>query len=84
MGLDLPEIKVKPNQLSQGLNLINFLSENKLTHSKSEARRLIDNNGIKLNNLLVDREKKFINNNDFKGKILKISLGKKNYIVKII
>ena len=85
LGLDLPEIKVKPNQLSQGLNLINFLSENKLTHSKSEARRLIDNNGIKLNNLLVDREKKFINNNDFKGKILKISLGKKkHYIVKII
>ena len=85
LGLDLPEIKVKPNQLSQGLNLINFFYENKLTHSISEARRIIDNYGIKLNNLLVDREKIFIDDNDFKGKILKISLGKKkHYIVKII
>ena len=45
----------------------------------------LSDNGIKLNNLLVDREKKFIQYNDFKGKILKISLGKKkHYIVKII
>ena len=53
--------------------------------SKSEARRLINNKGLKINNILIVDEKKMLTENDFKDKILKISYGKKrHFLVKII
>ena len=53
--------------------------------SKSEAKRAIINNGLKINNLAVTDEKRLIQYDDFKEKILKISFGKKkHYLVKII
>jgi tyrosyl-tRNA synthetase len=85
LGSDLPEIKLKSNEINKGVNLLNFLSEKKITSSKSEARRTIANNGIKINNVLVVDEKRIIGLADFKDKILKISYGKKkHYLVKII
>ena len=83
-GLDLPEIKIKLNEINEGMNLIDFLSKNKIMSSKGEARRAIVNNGIKINNQLVSNEKLLIKETDFQNKILKISFGKKkHYIVKI-
>jgi len=85
LGSELPEIKLKSNEISKGINLLNFLSEKRITSSKSEARRTIANNGIKINNVLVIDEKRTIELADFKDKILKISYGKKkHYLVKII
>ena len=85
LGLELPEIKIKSNRIEKGIDLLEFLTENKLTFSKSEARRTIANNGLKINNLIVNKDKKFIEIDDFKQKILKISFGKKkHYLVKII
>ena len=53
--------------------------------SKSEAKRAIINNGLKINNLVVTDDKKLIQYDDFKEKNLKISFGKKkHYLVKII
>ena len=53
--------------------------------SKSEARRAIENNGVRINNKIVSDTKKIIKLSDFKGKILKISHGKKkHYLVKLI
>ena len=53
--------------------------------SKSEVRRAIVNNGLKINNILVVDENKILRETDFKEKILKISYGKKrHYLVKII
>ena len=54
-------------------------------HSKSEARRVIANNGLKINDTLISDNKKIIRLEDFKNKVLKISFGKKrHYQVKII
>ena len=54
--------------------------------SKSEARRAIQGNALKINNKIISNENKIIELNDFeKDKILKISFGKKkHYLVKII
>ena len=53
--------------------------------SKSEARRTIENNGLKINDTVLNDSKKILQLSDFKGKILKISHGKKkHYIIKII
>ena len=85
MGSDLPEIKIKLSEINKGVSLLNFLSENKIVPSKSEARRTIINNGLKINNVLVTDEKKNLQIIDFTDKVLKISFGKKkHFLVKII
>ena len=71
--------------IEKGINLLDFLSNHKITSSKSDARRIIASRGLKINDVLVINEKKELILNDFKKKILKISCGKKkHYIVKII
>ena len=53
--------------------------------SKSEARRILKNNGLKINNILLTDEKKILYAGDFKDNFLKISCGKKrHYLVKVI
>ncbi len=85
LGSNLPIIKVELNEIKKGLNVLNFLTENQITSSKSEARRIISGNGLRINNLTVGEEKKILQLEDFKSKMLKISYGKKkHYIVKII
>ena len=85
LGDDLPEIKVNLNKVRNGLKLIDFLSTSKIFSSKSEARRAIENNGLKINNLTINDPKKFLSLVDFKDKTLKISFGKKkHYLIKII
>ena len=81
----LPEIKLKLKEVSQGVSLVDFLSRNKIISSKSEARRVIANKGVKLNNLPVEDQNKVLENKDFNNKILKLSFGKKkHYLIKII
>ncbi len=84
-GKYLPEIKINQNKINHGMSLLNFLAENRIVSSKSEARRIIINKGIKINDILVSNENKIIEIDDFKGKILKISCGKKkHYLLKLI
>ena len=85
LGLDLPEIKVKSTEINKGINLLEFLSKNKIMSSKSEARRAIVNKGLKIDNVVVVDENKILLQKDFKRKILKISFGKKkHYLIKIV
>ena len=54
--------------------------------SKSEARRILKNNGIRVNDNVISDEKKIINmENVSKDNSIKLSIGKKNHLkVKII
>ena len=54
--------------------------------SKSDARRAIKSNAIKINNKILTEENKIIQINDFNNeKVLKISFGKKkHYLLRII
>ena len=85
LGADLPEIKLKLNEISKGVSLLDFLSKNKIMTSKSEARRAIINKGLKINNEVINDANKMLQLKDFKENILKISYGKKrHYLIKII
>ena len=85
IGSELPEISLKSDQLKAGLKIVDFLSMNKITTSKSEARRIINNKGLKIENILVTDDKSFLKIENFNKNILKISIGKKkHYIIKII
>ena len=81
----LPEIKIKSNEIKKGINILDFIAENKILSSKNEARRAIANKGLKIDNVLLLDEKKILQLKDFKNKIFKLSYGKKkHYLVRII
>ena len=84
-GSDLPEIKIKLKEIEKGINILDFIANNNILSSKSEARRAIANKGFKIDGYTVSDEKKILQIKDFKKNILKLSYGrKKHYLVKII
>ena len=84
LGSSLPEIIIKQKDIARGIKILEFLSNNQIVHSKSEARRIIKNKGLKINDILVDDTDKILEYEDFTNKVLKISHGKKkHYIIKI-
>jgi len=85
LSLDLPVVRVKLSDIKKGINFLEFLTNNKILLSKSEARRTIANKGLRIDGVLIVDDKKILQLKDFKNKILKLSYGKKkHYLVKII
>ena len=86
IGEDLPSVKIKKNEVINGINIIDLVISSNLLSSKSEVRRMIKNKGIKINNEPVENEKYRVALNNFnQDNFLKLSLGKKNHvIIKII
>ncbi len=81
---NLPLIKINKKKLELGIELLELLVKNKILQSKGEVRRAIKNNGIKINDQLVENDRKIIQLNDFKDETMKLSFGKKkHYIFKI-
>ena len=84
-GDELPVIKIKKDQINNGLNIIDLSIKTNLFSSKSEIRRTIINSGLKINNSAVTDENLVINVSDFEDDVLKLSHGKKNHVlIKII
>jgi len=84
IGKNLPEILLKKKQITDGMQILDLLVNDKIFKSKSEARRAINEKGIKINDQVVVDEKKIISSSDFNDDILKISHGKKrHFLVKI-
>lgn len=85
-GKDLPTIKIKKNDIINGINILDLVLLTKLGSSKGEIRRMIKNNGLKINNELINDENKIFYKNNFqKDNSIKVSHGKKQHvIVKII
>ena len=86
IGKNLPIIKIKKNSLVNGMNILDLVLLTPLANSKGEIRRLIKNNGLKINNETVSDETIIIDQNNFdQDNNMKVSHGKKQHlIVKII
>ena len=86
VGGDLPTIKVKKHLITNGINIFDLVLQTKLANSKGEIRRMIKNNGLKINNQVLTDESKIINVSDFdQDNNMKVSHGKKQHvIVKIV
>ena len=81
----LPEINIKKDEIRNGVNILDLIANNKILSSKSEARRVIANKGLKLNDKIIEDEKKILQLKDFETNTLKLSYGKKkHYIIKVI
>ena len=86
IGKNLPVVKIKKNIIINGINILDLVLQTKLGNSKGEIRRMIKNNGLKINNEVITDETKIINQNNFdQDNNMKVSHGKKQHvIVKII
>ena len=82
-GENLPNIKINKEILNN--NIVELAANVTKDISKSEIRRMIKSNGIKINNQLVNDEKFIINNRLFIEKgFIKLSVGKKRHYKIII
>ena len=59
-GLNLPSIKLKKSDLEESINIIDLIIISKFENSKSEIRRLIKGNAVKINNEIVKTINKFL------------------------
>ncbi|MDA9769321.1 tyrosine--tRNA ligase [Candidatus Pelagibacter sp.] len=80
MGDNLPSVSIGEQELKTKINIIDLIILSKLENSKSEIRRLIKGNGVKINNMVISDEKLIITNDLFKDNLIKLSLGKKRHI----
>ena len=86
LGKNIPEKTMNKKIFVQGVNIIDLIFQNELVQSKSEARRILKNNGIRINDKTINDEKKIINMEVVsKDNFIKLSIGKKNHLkVKVI
>jgi len=77
-GKNLPETKIDKNIINKNIvELVSFINKE---ISKSEIRRLIKSNGIKIDNQVINNEKLIIDYNLFlKKNFFKLSIGKKKH-----
>ena len=74
---NMPTTEMKKSDFNEGIGILNLLTELNLTKSNGEARRLIQQNGVKLNGEAVKDFKKEITLDDFKNDEIIIQKGKK-------
>ena len=80
LGSSLPSIKIDSSNINNKLDIIDLIILSKLEKSKSEIRRLIKGNAVKINDKVISDEKLFITNEFFNKNYLKLSIGKKRHI----
>ena len=74
-------LEVESKKLNDNISILDLISLTEIKISKSEIRRLISGNGIKINNQTISDEKKIINIKFFNEEgFLKLSIGKKKHI----
>ena len=79
-GSKLPSIQINRSILEKNINIIDLILLSKFENSKSEIRRLIKGNAIKIDNQNIDNEKFIIESKLFDKDYIKLSIGKKRHI----
>ena len=80
IGANLPSVIISEEELKNKITLIDLIVLSKLESSKSEIRRIIKGNGIKINNQVINEEKLIITKDLFQNNLIKLSFGKKKHI----
>ena len=80
LGQNLPLIKISKDSLKNSFNIIELVMLSKFVNSKSEIRRLINGNAIKINNQVITDDKFIIEQSLFIDSYLKLSVGKKKHL----
>lgn len=75
---NMPSIIISKDKI--GINILELLVETRLASSKSEARRLIEQNGISINQIKVKNIDEIITDKHLKNNFLVIQKGKKIFL----
>jgi tyrosyl-tRNA synthetase len=83
MAADVPSIQMTPAELADGVGLLDLLVKVGACPSKSDARRQVQQNAVRVNGTGVNDEKRVVTAADFReGEVLLVQKGKRNnYIV---
>jgi tyrosyl-tRNA synthetase len=75
-----PSVELSRSRLDQGLGLLEVATETGVASSRGEARRLVEQGGLYLNNERVDDATRVLTSEDLAGEsILVLRAGKKRY-----
>lgn len=72
--------QIESFEVEKGVNLVNFLVENKILQSKRLAREFIASKSLKFNYESIDEDFS-VSSNYFKGKYATLHLGKKKILI---
>ena len=76
----MPSAEISASDIKAGINVLDLLITLKLVPSKSEARRLVQQNGLAVNGEKVNAVDTIINNDYFKDGEMIIKKGKKTFL----
>ena len=79
---NMPSVTISKEKL--GINILDLLVETNLVSSKSEARRLVEQNGISINQTKENDVKRMIDESDFKEGFIIVQKGKKVFLKVIL
>ena len=80
LGSNLPSVRINKADIENKINIIDLIILSKLESSKSEIRRLIKGNAIKINDQIISDEKLIIKYDLFNEDYIKLSVGKKRHL----
>jgi tyrosyl-tRNA synthetase len=83
MGDDLPTLTLTAEDLGDGLPVVQLITRSGLTKSGKEARRLITDNGARLNDQLITDTSLIVTAADL-GQPIKLSAGKKRHALVVL
>lgn len=76
---NMPSTEINLSEIEQGISIIDLLLKTKLASSKADARRLIEQGGVQVNNIKIDRFDSLFTEEDFEEGYIIIKKGKKIY-----
>ncbi|MBP7552886.1 MAG: tyrosine--tRNA ligase, partial [Spirochaetes bacterium] len=79
----MPSIEIEKSRVTNGINVLDIFVESGLCSSKGEARRLIQQGGIRINDDKIDDEKAVVGESFITQKGILLKSGKKK-IVRVI
>ncbi len=77
----LPELDIPRTEVESGIAISELLRRAGLCASGGEARRLIKNRGVRINDQLVENEQALLYRADFSNGAVKLSAGKKKHVL---
>ncbi|MBC8049490.1 MAG: tyrosine--tRNA ligase [Chitinophagales bacterium] len=75
----LPTIEIAKAELTEGVSLLHVLTRAGLASSNGEAKRLVQGNGVRINDEPVTDERRKLGAVDLQNGVVKLSLGKKRH-----
>ena len=82
LATDLPTVEINRSDLNRNLGVLSIFVEAGLVASNSEARRLVQSGGLRVNDKVVSDPKAQLSSADVTGDgVIKLSLGKKRHVL---